>query len=251
MRHTIHCRDAPPLRRASRPRVSRRQRHSGCHRRLVRRCSFSYPASFELACRTERSHTLPVTQAEHRKRLRRFNLPGQARELTFSTGDRRPLLVDPEFARITLRAMAHSIPRSDFTLLAFVVMPEHVHLLLAPRPRIEAPDPKRLLSEIKRRSSYDIKRLLQVRATESSLAELTVTRRDRAVFRFWLPGGGYDRNLTTTESVYAAFDYIHNNTVKRGLCRSPHEYEWSSARQWLDRSGAVEEWMPRIVRQPL
>jgi putative transposase len=143
------------------------------------------------------------------------------------------------------------MPRSDFTLLAFVVMPEHVHLLLVPRPRIEAPDPKRLLSEIKRRSSYDIKRRLQDRAESDLLDELTVRRPDRAVFRFWLPGGGYDRNLTSSDSVQASFSYIHNNPVKRGLCCTPLEYEWSSARQCIELTESLPTWMPKIERRPL
>lgn len=130
-------------------------------------------------------------------------------------------------------------------------MPEHVHLLLVPRPRIKAPDPKRLLSDIKRQSSYGIKQFLQAQANTPLLDELTVIRRDRAVFRFWLPGGGYDRNLTSTDAVFASFDYIHNNTVKRGLCHLPSEYEWSSARQWLEPTAAIATWAPNIERQRL
>lgn len=192
-----------------------------------------------------------MTQTQHRKRLRRHNLPGQARELTFSTNGRRPFLVNPEFARLTLRAVATAIQPSDFSLLAFVVMPEHVHLLLVPRPSVERPDPRRLLSDIKRRSSYDIKRLLQTRTEAEMLDALTTTRPDRTVFRFWLPGGGYDRNLSSLESIHASFEYIHNNPVKRGLCRSPVEYGWSSARQWFAPTAAIPPWMPRIERQPL
>jgi len=192
-----------------------------------------------------------VTQAEHRKRLRRFNLPGQARELTFSTSGRRPLLIDPEFARITLQATAPAIPRCDFALLAFVIMPEHVHLLLVPRSGVGAPDPKRLLSDIKRRSSYDIKRCLQDRSESDLLDRLRVRRPDRAVFRFWLAGGGYDRNLTSIDAVHASFDYIHNNPVKRGLCRSSAEYPWSSAAQWDERAAALPTWMPKVDRKPM
>jgi putative transposase len=144
--------------------------------------------------------------------------------------------------------MASTIPESDFSLLAFVIMPEHVHLLLVPRPRIETPDPKRLLLGIKRWSSYEIKRVLQERGDHTLLDDLTVNRSHRAVFRFWLPGGGYDRNLTSTDSVQASFDYIHNNPVKRELCRTPTEFEWTSAAQWQDPNSAVPEWMPKIDR---
>jgi putative transposase len=48
--------------------------------------------------------------------------------------------------------------------------------------------------------------------------------------RFWQPGGGYDRNITSTEALRAMIDYIHANPVRRGLVARPEDWEWSSAR---------------------
>ena len=124
------------------------------------------------------------------------------------------------------RAVDAANRNHGFRLHAFVFMPEHVHLLVAPlRPQS---DVARLLYAIKRPSSFRIKQLL-AGADPHRVAELTVTERPgKVAFRFWLEGPGYDRNLTTPEVIRASVEYIHNNPVRRGLCREPGEWVWSS-----------------------
>src|SRR5262249_48785979 len=48
--------------------------------------------------------------------------------------------------------------------------------------------------------------------------------------RFWQPGGGYDRNITSAAALRAVIDYIHANPVRRGLVARAEDWEWSSAR---------------------
>ena len=52
----------------------------------------------------------------------------------------------------------------------------------------------------------------------------------RGKARFWQPGGGYDRNINTSEEYEEKLNYVHNNPVERGLVQSPTEWRWSSAR---------------------
>jgi hypothetical protein len=51
----------------------------------------------------------------------------------------------------------------------------------------------------------------------------------RVRHRFWQPGGGYDRNITSIAALRAMIDYIHANPVRRGLVAKPEDWEWSSA----------------------
>jgi putative transposase len=48
-------------------------------------------------------------------------------------------------------------------------------------------------------------------------------------FRFWQRGGGYDLNLFSPDTVREKLEYMHNNPVKRGLCKAPADWRWSSA----------------------
>lgn len=184
----------------------------------------------------------------HRKRLTRYECPGHARSLAFSTYRRLPLLEEAAHAEIVLDAIGRACGKQGWSVLAYVVMPEHVHLLVLPAhgPRASPPSISRLLWAIKRPNSFRVKqRLDEVNAP--LLDELTIRERPgTTVFRFWQEGGGYDRNITSLETLRHTIEYIHANPVRRGLVRRPEDYRWSSARQWLFPDDAVSEWMPRI-----
>ena len=85
--------------------------------------------------------------------------------------------------------------------------------------------------------SYFVRLLIGQRLVESKsslLKKLTVRQRPRVMtFRFWQEGPGYDRNLTTPKAIMLAIDSIHNNPVRRGLCRRAVDWNWSSARHDL------------------
>ena len=163
----------------------------------------------------------------HRKAVRHFDTPNHAHELTFSTYHRLPTMLGPGIPEIVLASIARTGERGLARTLAFVLMPEHLHLLLVPAVRDGAATPiASILSGIKRPSSFRIKRLLTASRPELC-TELTVRERPgKTAFRFWQEGGGYDRNLTGGDAVRASIEYIHANPVRRGLCERPSEWPW-------------------------
>ena len=52
--------------------------------------------------------------------------------------------------------------------------------------------------------------------------------------------------MTQSEAILAAIDYIHENPVRRKLCRKAVEWHWSSAAR-LITDGRLEE-TPRLSR---
>jgi putative transposase len=135
----------------------------------------------------------------------------------------------------------------EFLLIAFVLMPEHVHLLVNPtRPDADAESISRFLGKLKRPCSARVKADLM--ASGSRLLErLTVRERPgRSVFRFWQEGPGYDRNLNTAKAALAAIDYIHLNPVRRGLVSEATAWRWSSARWFLSDGKIVDPMLPRL-----
>ncbi len=86
-----------------------------------------------------------------------------------------------------------------FDLIAFVFMPEHIHLLVAPLNRTSTVS--RLLARTKQPTSKQIKALL-VQAGSSLVEQLTVKERPgKHCFRFWQEGPGFDRNIFTAQAV--------------------------------------------------
>src|SRR3954469_11086656 len=110
----------------------------------------------------------------HRKQLKRYHEAGDLHELTFSCHRRLPLLSDETRCGLLCKGIDVALKSQGFALVAFVVMPDHVHLLVYPLLPTSAID--RFLYDIKRPFSGRMKRVL-VEQKCSALEELTVQER--------------------------------------------------------------------------
>jgi putative transposase len=172
-----------------------------------------------------------------RKRLRHFHEPGDLHELTFSTCGRRQLLTRSHWFCWLSESIDRSGCNNHCRLVAFVYMPEYLHLLIDPVVWTDETI-GRYLGAVKRPVSSRAREEL-ARSGSPLLQQLTVQERsEKSVFRFWQVGTGYDRNLRGESAVMAAIDYIHANPVRRGLTDSSTEWKWSSAR-WYASDGRI------------
>ena len=124
------------------------------------------------------------------------------------------------------RAIDRSVERHAFRLVAFVLMPEHVHLIVRPR-QAEYSMPK-IMAGIKLPVA---RRAIHFREESNSpwLAQITGQRGKHTERLFWQYGGGYDRNITCGKTLLQMVDYLHNNPVRRGLVLRAGDWKWSSA----------------------
>ncbi len=113
---------------------------------------------------------------------------------------------------------------------AYVIMPEHVHLLIPPRDRND--EMRRILAALKAPASRAAKVFLQQEGDEEWFQRLTAKHGKRETFQFWQPGGGFDGNLWNEKTIEQVIDYIHANPVRRGLVERPTDWRWSSARAY-------------------
>jgi putative transposase len=171
-----------------------------------------------------------------RKKVQHFDEPGDAHFLTFSCYRRMALLSKDRTCRWLAEAIADARTKHGFDLWAWVLMPEHVHLLLWPRrPAYET---ARILADIKRPVGQNAVRWLQGNCSVF-LERLTVRNRNRIYHRFWQAGPGQDRNVYDVASLYQIIEYIHNNPVRRGLVARPEDWPWSSAAEWAGKEDVV------------
>jgi putative DNA methylase len=116
-------------------------------------------------------------------------------------------LRQPAIADLVVEAIHYSAaPLGRYELHAFVVMPNHVHLLITPRA------PLAVLTKT-------LKGLTARRAN----AVLGTTGRP-----FWQEES-YDHRVRDDAEFRQIRRYIEENPVRAGLVRAPHEYRWSSA----------------------
>jgi putative transposase len=115
-------------------------------------------------------------------------------------------LRQPEIAQIVLNSVRKGEQLEQYELVAYVVMPNHVHLLIWPKIA-----PERLLKSLKGSTAREANRLL-----------------GRTGEPFWQKES-YDhwvRNPVELEKIRA---YIEANPVKAGLVQSARDFPWSSA----------------------
>lgn len=183
--------------------------------------------------RSELTMCVDPLNAPYRKSCKRINESGHAHALTFSCFHRRRFLSKDRSRQWMIDAIEIARQRHAFHLWAYVIMPEHVHLLLWPTSAEYSMSA--VLTTLKQ--SVSKRALLYVR--ESAPAFLSQMRdkqpNGKVHFRFWQRGGGYDRNLTEPKAIWSEIDYIHANPVRRGLCSSAVDWPWSSACEYGSR----------------
>ena len=142
--------------------------------------------------------------------------------LTFSCYRRRPYLSAVAAMELFEDALERIRLRYLFAVAGYVVMPEHVHLLVN--------EPERGL----------LSRTVQA-------LKLSVSMRSREM-PFW-QAHYYDFNVSTHEKFVEKLRYIHRNPVRRGLVETPDDWRWSSYRHYQTGiHGTVEiesEWTAR------
>jgi putative transposase len=129
-----------------------------------------------------------------------------------------------------------------FQLHAWVIMPEHVHLLLRPgRDRGESS-----IERCLRLMKLSVSCLVLPRWKKQNAPILDRIRLADGSLRFWQKGGGFDRNVRDEGELSRTIKYIHLNPVERGLVEKPEDWKWSSVRWWSGlRDGEVPcDWPP-------
>jgi len=169
------------------------------------------------------------TDTGYRKKCRRYNVPGHAHGLTFSCYMNRPFLESNRARHYFIHAVKRARMAHRFDLWAWVIMPDHVHLLVYPRVGNHSISP--ILKSIKQ--SVSRRFILHLRKNDPKGLLLLETSYESPRYRFWQPGGGHDRNIHTHDGLIELVNYIHNNPVKSGLVAEPEDWPWSSARAWI------------------
>ena len=183
---------------------------------------------------------------QHCKRVKHFDLPGHAHFLTFSCYHRLPLLSKDRTRQWLVDAIEIARIKHEFDLWAWVVMPEHVHLLIYPRKLVYKTSS--ILASIKKPVGSQAIQFLRENNPDF-LQRLTVVNKNRTYRHFWQVGPGYDENHDDLYAIYEVIEYIHKNPIRRGLVATATDWLWSSARDWVGLGHSqltVDRTLPRL-----
>jgi len=163
---------------------------------------------------------------------KRFENENDIHFLTFSTYKRLRIFTEDDLCKLFVNHLESARERRKFELYAFVVMPNHIHMLI--KPDINATVGK-VLGSLKKTFSLEALEYIS-EVNPVWYGRLKVVTRGIEKRRFWQVGGGYDRNIISEKTLKKAVDYIHLNPVRRGMVKKPLDYKWSSAEFWIDGS---------------
>ncbi len=171
-----------------------------------------------------------MTNPPHRKTRETFNTPGEAHELTFTCFKYQKFLTKDRTRQYVIDSLNRSRKKYAFDIWAYVIMPEHIHLLIFPTE--EEYDVSKILKSVK--SSVAKKAMNYLRSHNPEGLKYLATGYATQPYTFWMEGGGYDRNAIKKETVDFMVNYIHNNPVRRGLVEQAEDWRWSSMQEHLN-----------------
>ena len=156
--------------------------------------------------------------------LKRFQKAESLHFITFSCFHRLPLLESPETKNTVEAVLEVTRARHQARIYAYVLMPEHIHLLINEPPSI-------LVAQFLK-----------------AFKQITSRKLRGPREKFWQERY-FDSNIHGEDARSEVIRYIHRNPVKRGLVASAGDYPWSSFIHYATGlRGAVEiesEWTAR------
>ncbi len=162
------------------------------------------------------------------KQLKRYYGRGELHFVTFSCYRRLPLLGTARARNLFVEELGRVRKEYGFLLVGYVLMPNHVHLLI---------------SEPKKSTPATVLQMLKQRVSRKMRKEKTLVPRGQRQIpfprfvselpQFWQPRF-YDFNVYSHAKKNEKLDYMHANPVNRGVVKHPKDWPWSS---WAFYSG--------------
>ena len=161
--------------------------------------------------------------------------------ITCSCYRRRPLLGTAKKRDVFLKILDEVRERYQFSLVGYVVMPEHIHLLIS-EPK--AGNPSTVMQALKQRVARSLRR----KSRRRNPNQLPLWRDERGAMprSFW-QRRFYDFNVWSGKKRIEKLNYMHMNPVKRGLVADAKLWAWSSYRfyQYGEKSACTPDAEPR------
>ncbi|MBK7144915.1 MAG: transposase [Xanthomonadales bacterium] len=152
-------------------------------------------------------------------KYRRFHIPNSLLFLTVVTHQREPVLLHPAVRTAFRRSFAHMTARHPVRMHAYVVMPDHCHMIWAMPP--DDGDYSRRMRLLKHHMSC-----------QPDLPRPIWQKRFR------------DHIIRDENDLARHMDYIHYNPVKHGWAQRATDWPDSSLAAWIQRGAYPPDWHP-------
>ena len=154
------------------------------------------------------------------RNLKRCIGRGDLHFITFTCYQRRQLLGSARARTLAVKILAEVRARYRFRVLGYVLMPEHVHMLISEQAAVS---PAKIVQVFKQRVSRRLRG--KKRAQRGQLALRFAE--EGGLRRFW-QRRYYDFNVYSEKKLREKLHYMHMNPVEEKLVAHPRDWPWSS-----------------------
>jgi len=167
------------------------------------------------------------------KNLKRLTGRGDLHFITFCCYHRRPLLASGRARNLVVEILREVRGKYGFSLVGYVIMPQHVHLLISESPAVP---PAKVIQVFKQRVSRRMRGKKRPRNGQLALR----FPEDLADYRRFWQRRYYDFNVYSRKKLWEKLHYMHANPVAERLVRHPREWPWSSWAAYATGEGILK-----------
>ena len=152
---------------------------------------------------------------------------------TFNANQKHHILIHQGVPEMLLDHLEQVRSKFDVRIFAFVVMPNHMHIIWYASSDIG------IVKTVKQYKGSSGRRIVPVLREDPDFENVLIAR-PNGTNALW-QRSFYDYNLTSERKFREKVEYIHANPVKWGLVDDPGDWPWSSYRSWQELPGSVFE----------
>ncbi|MEO5886724.1 MAG: transposase [Anaerolineales bacterium] len=170
---------------------------------------------------------------------RRYRIEGSIYYITSVIYNRLKIFTQPSFVIPIIDSLNYYRYQYSCKLIGYVIMLDHIHLLIWPREPKAVTD---FMRDFKRFTSGRITRQAKVEGKTEWVKkfEEAGTETERAEYKVW-QDSFWEQSIYTEKFLRQKLDYIHLNPVKAGIVEAAADYPYSSYRNYyLDDNQLIE-----------
>lgn len=152
----------------------------------------------------------------------------------------KPVLLDDVARRLLITSWKEHKKRWNVTIYAFVMMPEHIHIVV----KGSADGVRKFMQYSLAQASKDIRSMLERKAEQCDLQAIDHLHHMKECANGTSSGKLWKERfravaLDREDAILVKLEYIHNNPVKRGLAEKPEQWVWSSYSNYISGKGIM------------
>lgn len=154
--------------------------------------------------------------------FRRYYVPNALVFITQVVQDREPVFQDQDYLELLLSTLRTVKQLHPFSMLGYVFLPEHFHILIKPT------------------GNSNFSHIMHSLKPNFTKAYKEATGRTQSL-KFWQKRF-WDHIIRDETEFERVLDYIHYNPVKHKRVTRPEDWKYSSFLAWRERGAYPEEW---------